>query len=82
MIPRLLPPFACSAVAIAALLVRYPVAQQPAPKAAIDVSKLGPQVGQQVPAFSLRDQSGKVWTRESIAGPKGAVLVFIRSADW
>lgn len=48
----------------------------------VDVSKLGPQVGQQVPAFSLKDQTGKVQTLQSIMGPKGAMLVFLRSADW
>jgi hypothetical protein len=48
----------------------------------IDVSKLGPQVGQRVPDFALNDQNGKTWTRQSIMGPKGAMLVFVRSADW
>ena len=48
----------------------------------IDVSKLGPQVGAKVPDFRLSDQNGKVWTLESIMGPKGAMLVFYRSADW
>lgn len=48
----------------------------------IDEDKLGPQVGQQVPDFRLIDQTGKVWTRDSIMGPKGAMLVFFRSADW
>ena len=48
----------------------------------IDVSKLGPQVGKQVPDFSLKDQNGKTWTLQSIMGPKGAMLVFFRSADW
>ena len=48
----------------------------------IDVSKLGPQVGQRVPDFRLQDQNGKSWTRESIMGAKGAMLVFYRSADW
>jgi hypothetical protein len=56
-------------------------AQSPArPK--IDVSKLGPQVGERVPDFNLKDQSGKTWTLESIMGSKGAMLVFVRSADW
>jgi len=50
--------------------------------ARIDVSRLGPQVGQVVPDFRLRDARGKVWTRDSIMGPKGAMLVFSRSADW
>src|SRR5215813_9096473 len=53
-----------------------------APRQKIDVSKLGPQVGERVPDFSLKDQSGKTWTRDSIMGPKGAMLVFVRSADW
>jgi len=59
-------------------------AQQAAdtPRTRIDVSKLGPQVGQTVPDFSLSDQNGKVWTRRSIMGPKGALLLFYRSADW
>jgi hypothetical protein len=48
----------------------------------IDVSTLGPQVGEIVPDFSLLDQSGETWTRESIMGPRGAMLVFVRSADW
>jgi hypothetical protein len=48
----------------------------------IDVSKLGPQVGDRVPDFNLADQNGKTQTLESIMGPKGAMLVFIRSADW
>ena len=48
----------------------------------IDVSKLGPQVGQRVPDFNLKDQNGKSWTLQSIMGAKGAMLVFVRSADW
>ncbi len=48
----------------------------------IDVSKLGPQVGERVPDFSLQDQHGEARTLQSIMGPKGAMLVFVRSADW
>jgi hypothetical protein len=48
----------------------------------IDVSKLGPQVGERVPDFSLKDQTGQTRTLQSIMGPKGAMLVFLRSADW
>ncbi len=48
----------------------------------IDVSALGPQVGEHIPDFSLPDQNGKVWTRESIMGPNGAMILFHRSADW
>jgi hypothetical protein len=61
-------------------------AQQADPAASdrlrIDVSQLGPQVGEQVPDFELPDQNGRVWTRESIMGSNGAMLVFVRSADW
>ncbi len=55
------------------------VAQAPA---AVDTSKLGPQVGAVVPAFSGVDQFGKPHTLASTYGPKGAMLVFFRSADW
>jgi hypothetical protein len=48
----------------------------------IDVSKLGPQVGERVPDFKLFDQTGKEQTLQSIMGRRGAMLVFIRSADW
>jgi peroxiredoxin len=48
----------------------------------IDVEALGPQVGEQVPAFSLPDQFGQVVTLDSILGPNGAILLFQRSADW
>ena len=48
----------------------------------INVASLGPQVGEQVPAFSLPDQNGEVRTLESILGPRGAMLLFHRSADW
>ena len=48
----------------------------------VDVSKLGPQVGERVPDFSLPDQTGRVRNLESIMGTRGAMLVFLRSADW
>ena len=51
-------------------------------RAAIDVSALGPQVGETIPDFNLPDQNGTVWTRESIVGTNGAMIVFHRSADW
>jgi hypothetical protein len=61
------------------LLALTPHAQ---PATRIDVSKLGPQVGGRVPDFSLPDQNGKTQTVQSIMGPKGAMVVFVRSADW
>jgi len=48
----------------------------------IDVSRLGPQIGDRVPDFRLPDQTGRPRSLSSIVGPKGVMLVFIRSADW
>jgi hypothetical protein len=55
------------------------VAQQPP---AVDTSKIGPQVGATVPPVAGVDQSGTRLTLGSVSGPKGAMLVFFRSADW
>jgi len=71
-----------SAALLAALVIQLPGPAQTTPRQKIDVSKLGPQVGERVPDFSLPDQNGKPQTLQSIMGPKGAMLVFIRSADW
>lgn len=49
---------------------------------ASDVQKLGPQIGSRVPDFRLTDQNGDVHTLASSMGPKGAMIVFFRSADW
>jgi hypothetical protein len=65
---------------VAGLLAAAP--QSPPARKPVDVSKLGSQVGDRVPDFDLRDQNGKSWTLRSILGPKGAMLVFFRSADW
>ena len=75
---RLAPLFASAL--LAGLFAQGPVMAQTPGK--IDVSKLGPQVGERVPDFSLEDQNGKTRTLQSIMGPKGAMLVFYRSADW
>lgn len=42
----------------------------------------GPAIGQAVPDFRLADQHGEFRTMRSVLGPKGALLVFYRSADW
>ena len=55
-------------------------AQDPARK--IDLARLGPKVGESVPDFKLQDGHGQWWTRESVMGPQGVMLVFSRSADW
>ncbi|MDP1569321.1 MAG: hypothetical protein Q8L86_04900 [Vicinamibacterales bacterium] len=63
-----------------ALLV-VPLSGQ-SPRVPVDVDRLGPQVGERVPDFTLRDQSGRLRTLQSIMGPKGAMIVFYRSVDW
>jgi peroxiredoxin len=42
----------------------------------------GPQVGTKLPDFQAVDQDGQSHTLTSLLGPKGAVLVIYRSADW
>lgn len=59
-----------------------PGQQATAATSAPDVTRLGPQVGEKVPDFSLPDQHGQTRTLSSLMGPKGLVLVFNRSADW
>jgi hypothetical protein len=49
---------------------------------AIAAVPTGPRVGEAVPGFRLADQNGQVHTLHSLLGPKGALLVFFRSADW
>ena len=78
-----LPPSMLLGVVLAASLAMNPGAGgQPSPVPTVDVQRLGPQVGDAVPAFSLPDHAGKVWTLTDVLGAKGALLVFARSADW
>lgn len=42
----------------------------------------GPRVGRPIPPFEAPDQSGRRQTFATVRGPGGALLVFIRSADW
>ena len=44
--------------------------------------RTGPEIGARVPDFSATDQHGKQQTFASLKGPKGLVLMFVRSADW
>ena len=50
--------------------------------ATIELMSIGLAVGQRAPAFSLRDQFGRVPTLDSLKGRNGTVLLFFRSADW
>ncbi len=65
--------------ALATTAITLAAAQAPT---VVDTSKLGPQIGATVPAFSGVDQFGKTHSLASAMGPKGAMLVFFRSADW
>jgi hypothetical protein len=58
------------------LVVVVASGQQPSP------DDIGPAVGATVPDFSGVDQFGRTQTLASVVGPKGAMLVFFRSADW
>jgi hypothetical protein len=44
--------------------------------------KTGPEVGSAVPDFRLPDQQGSMRDFSSVAGPKGALILFYRSANW
>jgi hypothetical protein len=48
----------------------------------IPSKEVGPKVGQKIPAFKASDQFGHQQTLSSLMGPKGLVLLFVRSADW
>jgi hypothetical protein len=50
--------------------------------ASIELTSIGLAVGQKAPAFSARDQFGRVQTLDTLKGTKGTVLLFFRSADW
>jgi hypothetical protein len=49
---------------------------------AVNLDTVGPKVGETAPDFELRDQHGAPRRLSSLAGPKGTMLVFYRSADW
>jgi hypothetical protein len=44
--------------------------------------KTGPATGSRIPDFTAVDQHGRSRNFASLRGPKGLVLMFVRSADW
>ncbi len=48
----------------------------------LDAAARGPRVGEAIPPFQAPDQTGRQQSYETIRGPAGALIVFIRSADW
>jgi hypothetical protein len=71
------PTRSCFIAVAAALALAAALAAQ-----TVDLQSLGPKAGERIPDFSLPDQHGTTRTLRSTFGPKGAVLVFFRSADW
>jgi hypothetical protein len=70
-------------VALTPLLsAQQPQAKQEKAVAAKEKFATGPEVGQKTPYFQAPDQNGKLQDLNSIRGPKGAMVVFFRSADW
>ncbi len=69
-------------IVAACLALAAPVALNAEERKPVDVSTLGPQVGERVPDFALPDQHGRIRTLDSIMGEKGAMILFHRSADW
>lgn len=53
-----------------------------APAAVAAPADLGPAVGARIPALQVKDPAGASKSLAELAGPKGAVLVFYRSARW
>ena len=43
---------------------------------------IGPKIGETAPDFEAPDQHGVRRRLSALIGPKGAMLVFFRSADW
>ena len=70
------------AASLMALLCWTIGAAAQAPATPVDTSTIGPQVGARVPPLAGVDQFERAQTLDSISGPKGAMLVFFRSADW
>ena len=69
-----------AAVVTAMFVASVPVGGQE--RQPVDLSSLGPQIGEKVPDLALPDQHGAIQTLDSIMGERGAMLLFHRSADW
>lgn len=72
----------CLPIVSASLVLAVPTALDAQERELVDISSLGPQVGERVPDFALSDQHGRIQTLESIMGERGAMILFHRSADW
>ena len=52
------------------------------PKEAVSSEGPGMNVGERIPALRTQDQKGNWRDFASLVGPRGAVILFYRSADW
>ena len=73
MIP--MPRFFAAGVLAMAALAQNPPAFDPNPAT-------GPALGAPIPPFQAVDQNGRTRSFDDLKGPKGLVLLFVRSADW
>ena len=48
----------------------------------VPVERRGLAVGERIPPLDTVDQFGRRQTLDTLTGPKGLVLLFVRSADW
>ena len=71
-----------AAVFVTAGLSLAGAGQSGSPASKIDLGRTGPQIGTRLPDFVLHDQRGQTHSLKSLLGPKGAMIVFFRSADW
>ncbi len=72
-------------VAIAAILPLFGAGDRPRlrPVPPTDQNmRTGPAAGEHIPEFEAIDQDGRRQTFESLRGPHGLALFFVRSADW
>ena len=42
----------------------------------------GPEIGERIPQFEAQDQNRNLVSLDDVMGPNGAMVVFVRSADW
>ncbi len=70
------------ALAAWAVFAVWPMAGQAGAAKKVDFEKMGPAVGAKMPDFSAEDEDGQVRNLKSLLGPKGALVLIFRSADW
>ena len=67
-------------LALSPLLVSLsPLAPVPPP---VRAEQRGIAMGAKIPAFQAVDQRGRSRSFDSLVGPSGLVILFVRSADW